>query len=77
MRVRVGRELLVGSLLNHLALVDHEEPLAVPDRAQPVRNDDRCAAFHCSVECLLHDLLTLFVEGAGGLVEDENLWVLN
>ena len=57
--------------------MDHEQPLAVADRAQAVSDHDRRSAFHGAVEGLLHDLLALLVEGAGGLVEDQDLRVLD
>ena len=38
---------------------------------------DRGAAFHGSIQSLLHDLLTVLIKGRGGLVEDEDLGVLD
>ena len=57
--------------------MNHEQPLAVADRAQPMSDHNRRAPFHGAVEGLLHDLLALLVEGAGGFIQDEDLRVLD
>lgn len=40
-------------------------------------NNDRSSSLHGSVEGLLHDFLTLLIEGTRGLVEDQDLGVLD
>jgi len=64
-------------LLNYLSLVNDEEPFAISDGTKSVSNNDRSPPLHGSVESLLHDFLTLLVEGTRGLVEDQDLGVLN
>ncbi len=43
--------------------------------ASPVSNDDGGPAFPCPVQSLLDNLLTLRVQGRGGLVQEEDLGV--
>ena len=57
--------------------MEHKQPLAVADGAQSVRNHYGSATLHRPVECLLHDLLALLVECTCGLIEYENLRVLD
>jgi hypothetical protein len=64
-------------LLNYLSLVNDEEPFAISDSTKSVSNDDRSSPLHGSVEGLLHDFLTLLIEGTSGLVEDQDLGVLD
>lgn len=61
-RVLVGGKLVVGALLNDLALVYDEKQLAVPDGAQSVRDNNRSSALHGPVQCLLHNFLALLVK---------------
>ena len=57
--------------------MNDEEPFAISDSTKSVSNDDRSSPLHGSVEGLLHDFLTLLVEGTRGLVEDQDLGVLD
>lgn len=77
MAIYVLLQLLVSARLNNLALVDHEEGLAVANRAKSVSNHDGSAAFHGSVKSLLDDFLTLLIQGRCSFVEDEDLGVLD
>lgn len=64
-------------MLNYISLVNYEEPLAISDGTKSVSNNDRSSPLHGSVEGLLHDFLTLLIEGTRGLVEDQDLGVLD
>ena len=77
MPIGSGGELIKGAVLDDLALVHHDDPIALHDRRHTMRDDDRCSTFHGSIEGLLNDLLTLLIKGRGCLVKDENLGVLD
>ena len=68
-------ELVVRPTLRHLAPVDDVDDVGLLDRAQPVRNRDRRPPFGRYVECVLHHLLRLRVEGRRRLVEEQDLGV--
>ncbi len=57
--------------------MNDEEPFAISDGTKSVSNNDRSSPLHGSVEGLLHDFLTLLIEGTRGLVEDQDLGVLD
>ena len=67
-----GEQLLVGAALGDLPVVEDEDLVRVADGREPVRDRDRGAARADGVDGLLDGLLGLRVEGAGGLVEDED-----
>src|SRR5262245_10307636 len=73
---RVGavgaKELAVGSLLDELPLIEHEDPMGGPQRAQPMGDEKHRPAPADLGEIRLDDGLGLVVEGAGGLVEDQD-----
>ena len=75
--VRVICELFVATGLQDFAFAEQEEDVAVADGAQAVSDHDRSAALHCPVQSLLHDLLAVLIKSGGGLVEDEDLGVLD
>lgn len=54
------------------AVLEHHDQVGVADRAEPVRDGERRAAVGEAVEGHLEFPLGLGVEGAGGLVEDED-----
>ena len=66
----------MGALLDYAALVDNNNLVGTLDGAQSVGNNHRCAASKQFVEGLLNQFLAFGVEGTCGLVEDENLGVL-
>ena len=66
-------QLLIGAVLRDLALVHHDDAVALLDCRHAVCNHDARAALHRPVQRLLHDLLALLVQSAGGLVEDHDL----
>ena len=40
-------------------------------------NYNRGTTFHCPIQCLLNNFLTLFIQCRRSLVKDQNLWVLD
>ena len=77
MGVFVTGQLLIGSILHNLAVVDDEDLFAVANRAQSVSNDDRSSALHRSVQRLLHDFLALLVQSRSRFIENQDLWVFD
>src|SRR5436190_2201279 len=65
-------QLGVRALLDDAASIQHEDPVRALDRRETVRDHDRGAAAHESVERLLDEEFTLVVERAGGLVEKQD-----
>jgi len=66
-------QFFVGAVLDDFALVHHDDTVALLDGGHAVSYHHGGAALHRSVQRLLHDLLRLFVQGRGGLVQDHNL----
>mmetsp|Transcript_100018 Transcript_100018/g.291744 ORF Transcript_100018/g.291744 Transcript_100018/m.291744 type:complete len:227 (+) Transcript_100018:577-1257(+) len=73
----MGHELLVAALLEHLTVVDDDDLVGVHDRCEPVRDDhDAAGALHGGdhvVQGVLDLLLVLRVQGARGLVQEQEL----
>jgi hypothetical protein len=53
--------------------VKHDDPVTLHDSGHAVGNHHTRSTLHCTVERLLHDLLTLFVQGTRRLIKDHNL----
>ena len=68
---------LVCAIFNDLAPVDDDNAVALLDGRHAVGNDHTRAAFHCAVQRLLHDFLTLLVQSTCGFVQYHNLRVLD
>ena len=66
----------MGAALGDAAGVDHADAIGVLHGGEAVGDDQRGAALHEPLERLLDQVLALGVEGAGGLVEDEDARVL-
>ena len=62
----------MGAALDDPAGVEHDDLVGVADRGQPVGDGDGGAAGRQGVDGLLYGALGAGVEGAGGLVEDED-----
>lgn len=77
MSIRLGRELLESTILDNLSLVHDHDPVALLDSGHAMCDDDRCATLHGTVQGLLHNLLTLFIESRSCLVQDEDLRVFD
>ena len=62
----------MGSLLSQPALVEHQDPVGLLDRRQPVGDDQAGAVGQKSVESQLDPLLGLGVHRRRRLVQDQN-----
>ena len=67
-----GEQLLVRAALDDAALVDHEDQVGHPDRREAVGDDEGGAALGEPAQRELDGHLRLGIDGAGGLVEDED-----
>src|SRR4029077_19644684 len=65
-------QLLVGARLDDAAGLHHVDAVGVDDRAQAMGDDD--AGGLQPLEAAADDLLGAVVEGAGGLVEEDDPW---
>src|SRR5690625_228560 len=71
--VRVApQELLVGALVDYLALVQEDDPVRLADLGEPVRDHQGGAALQDPVDGPLDLILGGAVDGAGRVVEDED-----
>src|SRR5215204_1907794 len=71
-----GDEFAVRARLKHLALVQHDNPVCMPDRAELVGDDNGRSLAAVLFERLEDAVLGSAVETAGRLVEDEDGRVL-
>ena len=62
--------------LDHAAAVDHGDAVRLANRGQAVGDNEGRAILHQAVERFLHQMFAFAIEGAGGLVEDEDRRVL-
>lgn len=68
------REELVGiALLHDLAAIEHDDAVVVENALQAMRDGDDGLAAEVLSDHLLHDLVGVLVDRAGGFVQDENL----
>ena len=74
--VRQRQQLRVRALLRQLPVLDHEQPRRPAQRREPVRDGEHRAPRDQPVERLLDLVLRLGVDGAGGLVEDQDARVV-
>ena len=68
-------QLGVRSALHHPALVDHDHLVGALGRREPVRDGDRGPRLHEPLERAADLHLQRRVDGAGGLVEDQQVGV--
>ena len=68
-------QLIVSPTLNYLSLLDDIDLVSTGNGGQPVCYRDRRPTHLSLVQRLLHHLLTLHVQGRGGLVQQEDLGV--
>ena len=69
-------QFVVRAAFYNLATVQHADSVGVDDGGEAVGDDDGGAVAEDVAEGVLDERLGLRVEGGGGLVEDEDLWVL-
>jgi hypothetical protein len=67
-----AEQLVVGTGLDDPAFTEHDDPIGMADRGQPVSDDEYRAILHQPVDRLLDQALRLGIEGTGRLIEDEN-----
>lgn len=73
-----GREPIeysVTSLRHYTSLLHEIDCIGIHDRREAMSDDDRGASLHEMVKCSLYQLLSLGIQSARGLIEDENLRV--
>ena len=70
-------QLFVTTRFADFALVKHKQYVTVANGTESVGNHYGSAAFHCPIERLLHDLLTMLIQGRGCLIEDDDFRVLD
>ena len=73
--LRVRHELLRGAVLKLAALVEHEDPVALDDRVESMRDGKDCGAIELFADQLLDRLLSDDVDVGGGFVEHNDLVV--
>lgn len=66
-----GQQFLVGTLLNHLAVLYKHYPIGVRDGGQSVSDDDRRPSLRGSVQSSLHGGLAVKIQRGGGLVQQK------
>ena len=70
-----GVEFVVSALFNDTALVEDNDPVAVADRAEPVRDDETGTA--ASAKTVVHLQFGHRVQGAGGFIENQHRGVVD
>jgi hypothetical protein len=68
-------EYSVTSFRHYTSLLHEIDRIGTHDRREAVSDDDRGASLHEVVECSLYQLLSLGIQSARGLIEDEDLRV--
>jgi len=73
---RLADQLFVGPALDDPAAVDDQDGVGVPDRGQPMGDDERRPVFHDTGQGLLNQPLGLRIQGRGRLVQDQDRRIL-
>ena len=71
----LGHEARVSARFKHFSIVDHCYAVGIVDSGETVSDHDACPALPGLVQSILHILLTLCVQGRGGLVQEEDFGV--
>lgn len=71
-RALLCHQFVVGSLLENLSVVDHENPVRIFNSRKTVRNDERGTALQQAFDSLLHLNFCLCVDAGRRLVENQN-----
>lgn len=75
--VDLGHQLLVRTLLDDLALAEQDDVVGLLDGSKAMGDDDGCASLACAIKSGLYDLFATDIDGGSGLVEDEDLGLLD
>ena len=65
----------MGPLFNHLAPSHDGNLVSIVDGGETVSNDNGGPSLPGLVQCLLNHLLTLCIQGRGGLIKEEDLGI--
>ena len=65
----------MAALLNNLPLIHHTDHICLHDRAEPVGNHQHGVMTFELFDGLLNQSFALGIEGAGGFIEDQQLWI--
>lgn len=71
----MGDQLVVGAILDRLALGHDNNVVGVSDGKQTVADDDHCSPLGNVIEGLLNNLLGLGIEGRGRLIKEQNFGI--
>lgn len=63
------QELLMGTDLHNLPLLQNHDPMSLPDGGEPVGDDEGGASLHQPAKCNLDELLRFWVQRTGGLIQ--------
>ena len=66
------QELGVAAIGDDLPVLDEDDAISQADRREPVGDHERRTTLHEPPERFVDELLDLDVDGAGGIVEDED-----
>ena len=77
MTIVVASEFIVGAIFQDVAITNDKEDVTVSNRTEAMSDHDRSSSFHSSVESLLHDFLTLLIQGRCCFIQNEDLWLLD
>ncbi len=67
-----GEQVGMGALFNDASPVQHQDPVGIPNRGEPVRHDDAGATDQCVAETLEDAGLGMRVNRAQRIIQDEN-----
>ena len=67
-----GKQLGVGALLHHAAVIHDDNAVSTQDRGQTVSDDQGGAGLHGFIQGGLDKAFVLGVQGAGGLVQQKD-----
>src|SRR5215471_4560017 len=65
-------QLVVGAYFGHHAILEHNDLVSVPDRAQPVGDRDYGSSFHKPLQGVYYKFFRFCVEGRRWLIKDED-----
>ena len=69
------QQLLMGTLLNDLAITNDDDPIRITDGRQAVGDDKTGTSLHQAQQGFLDPRLGARVHAGGGFIEDEDAWI--